>query len=94
MTVHVTNTNFPLRETLCLSISILSALTSDDENYMPICLANTNFRLVENFWLFIFPTLGSDDGNHLSINVVNTWGGLDLAIFRVLGVRQNSHINK
>ena len=22
------------------------------------------------------------------------WGGLDLAIFRVLGVRQNSHINK
>ena len=25
---------------------------------------------------------------------VSTWGGLDLAIFRVLGVRQNSHINK
>ena len=23
-----------------------------------------------------------------------TWGGLDLAKFRVLGVRQNSHINK
>ena len=30
----------------------------------------------------------------LSIIHVSFWGGLDFEIFRVLGVRQNSHINK
>ena len=34
-------------------------------------------------------SLGSLRADHKS-----TWGGLDLAIFRVLGVRQNSHLNK
>ena len=29
-----------------------------------------------------------------SFSELRTWGGLDLAIFRVLGVHQNSHINK
>ena len=33
-------------------------------------------------------------GIHVNSNFQQSRGGLDLAMFRVLGVRQNSHINK
>ena len=59
------------------------------------------FNRITNMYHFQrrnYPALGSLSSHAPNwflapLALQETWGGLDLTIFRVLGVRQNSHIN-